>query len=237
MEVKYLRFLLPLRCFLFITAGLLLSIMLSTSSEELNKWWTIIVSVCNIITIALLLFFCQRNKTTYGEFVNYKKGKTSIKSVIITAFVILVVGMGGMQLAGIICYGEIPHFPIIMIQPIPLWLAIMNIIVLPLTTTLAEDGIYLGAIKQNDSKHIIILSAFFYAFQHSFIPFIPDVSFIIYRFLSFLPLAIIMCLWYRKTKNPLPFMVGHFIINLATVAQIVMTSASPDLFEHMKSFS
>ena len=149
--------------------------------------------------------------------------------------VMLVVGMCGMQLAGFISYGEIPHFPIMMIQPIPLWIAIANIFLLLLTTTLAEDGIYLGVINQNDSKSVVIGSAFFYALQHSFIPFLPDARFVLYRFLSFLLIAIIMCFWYRKNKNPLPFMAGHFVLNLATVAQIVIISASPGMFEQMLS--
>jgi len=230
-------FLLPLRCVLFILTGLLLSFASNSSPEELSKWWTVIVSFCNIITILLLLAFCRSQGVSYPKFVNYEKGKTKIKSVIITVIVVLVVGMGGMQAAGVICYGEIPHFPVMMVQPIPLWIALVNILILPITTTLAEDGIYLGMVNQTDSRTLSIMSAFFYALQHSFIPFIPDFSFILYRFLSFLPLTLIMCLWYRRTKNPLPFMIGHFVINLATVAQIVMTSASPEIFEQMKGLS
>jgi len=112
-----------------------------------------------------------------------------------------------------------------------MWLAIANIFVLPITTTLAEDGLYLGILNQTGSKFVLITSAFFYALQHSFIPLLPDPSFRAYRFLSFLPLTVIMCVWYSKTKNPLPFMVGHFIINLATIAQIVLVSAMPGIFE------
>ena len=236
MKSKFI-FLLPLRCVLFVLTGLLLSFALNSSLEELSKWWTVIVSFCNIITILLLLAFCRSQGVSYPKFVNYEKGKTKIKSVIITVIVVLVVGMGGMQAAGVICYGEIPHFPVMMVQPIPLWIALVNILILPITTTLAEDGIYLGMVNQTDSRTLSIMSAFFYALQHSFIPFIPDFSFILYRFLSFLPLTLIMCLWYRRTKNPLPFMIGHFVINLATVAQIVMTSASPEIFEQMKGLS
>jgi hypothetical protein len=185
----------------------------------------------------LLLLICRAKKTTYGKFVNYEKRKTSIKIMLIVVIVMLVVGMGSIMLTGFIIYGEIPHFPAMTFQPIPLWIAVANIVVLPLTTTLAEDGIYLGVINQNDSTHTVIVSAFFYALQHIFIPFIPDLNFILYRFFMFLPLAVIMCVWYRKNKNPLPFMTGHFILNLATVVQIVMVSASPEMFEQMGMLS
>ena len=229
--------LIPFRSALFALVGVLLYCVTKSSFEDLSKWWTVIVSACNIVTILLLLLICRSKGTTYGKFINFEKGKSKIKTVIFAIIVVLVVGMGGMQLAGLFCYGELPHFPIMMIQPIPLWIAILNIFVLPLTTTLAEDGIYIGVLNPSESKVVLVLSIVFYALQHSFIPFVPDLTFICYRFLSFLPLTIIMCLWYRKHKNPLPFMVGHFVINLATVGQVLMTSAAPEIFDLMKSLS
>jgi len=227
--------LIALRSIVFLMTSLLLFVALNIPFDNLSKWRTLLVLFCNIVTILVLLFICRAKETTYWNFINFEKGKTKRKTIVIVMFVMLVVGMCGMQLAGLISYGEIPHFPIMMIQPIPLWIAIINIFLLPLTTTVAEDGIYLGAINQNDSKSIVIGSAFFYALQHSFIPFLPDARFILYRFLSFLPIAIIMCFWYRKNKNPLPFMVGHFVLNLATVVQIVIISASPGMLEQMLS--
>lgn len=225
---KYI-FLLPLRSVLFVLTGLSLHLALNSPLEDLSRWWSVVVTLVNIATLCLLLLVCHRAKIPYSRFINYKKGKTSAKSAFITVVVVILVGMGGMQAAGFICYGELPHFPVVMMQPIPLGIAIVNILILPLTTTLAEDGIYLGILNRTNSKAALLLSMFFYALQHSFIPLTFDFSFIMYRLLSFLPLTIIMCLWYRKTKNPLPFMIGHFIINLATVVQIVISSAVPGI--------
>lgn len=53
------------------------------------------------------------------------------------------------------------------------------------------------------------------------------------RKLSFLPLTVILCGHYRKHQNPLPIMVGHAIIDVATVAQILATSAIPGFYEMM----
>ena len=53
----------------------------------------------------------------------------------------------------------------------------------------------------------------------------------LYRFLSFLPLTVIFCLYYRKQKNPMPAMVSHAILDAATGAMILMTSVSPALYE------
>lgn len=45
--------------------------------------------------------------------------------------------------------------------------------------------------------------------------------------------SIILCWYYYKKRNPVPIMVGHAVIDLATAAQIVATSAVPGLYETM----
>ena len=69
--------------------------------------------------------------------------------------------------------------------------------------------------------------------QHCFIPTLLDGRYIVYRFLSFLPLTLILCWYYYRKRNPLPIMVGHALIDLATAAQIVATSFIPGLYQTM----
>lgn len=141
--------------------------------------------------------------------------------------------MCGLYLAGLICYGAFPYLDKTMVEPVPLWLAIFALLFLPLTTTIAEDGLYLGYginIATGNKWVNVSLSAFFYAFQHSFIPFLPDGIFILYRFLSFLPLTVLICFWYQKSRNPLPFIIGHFILNIATAVQILIMTVCPNLY-------
>lgn len=84
------------------------------------------------------------------------------------------------------------------------------------------------------NKHMAILvPAFFFALQHSFIPTLFDARYIIYRFLSFLPLTVILCYYYHKHRNPLPIITGHVVIDLATATQILATSAVPGMYEKM----
>lgn len=138
-------------------------------------------------------------------------------------------------MAGYFCYGIIPYAAPMMIAPIPVWLAVINVAILPITTAFAEDGLYLGCgVNQIQNKIVaIIIPSFFFALQHSFIPTLFDLRYIIYRFLSFLPLTLILCWYYYKKRNPLPIMVGHAIIDVATVLQILATSVIPGLYEMM----
>lgn len=229
---KSIPFMLPVRCVIFLLAFVLISTISKLSYNDISKWWTSIAVVTNLITIAILWLYSDKKGITYKKLLNYERG-TSVKSAILIITLTILVGMCGLMFAGLICYGTFPYLDKTLVQPIPLWLAILVILLLPLSTTLAEDGLYLGYgvnMSANGKWLNVSLSAFFYALQHSFIPFLPDGVFVLYRFISFLPLTIIICFWYQKNKNPLPFMIGHFILNVATAMQILIMTVCPDLF-------
>lgn len=232
---KKLVYLLPIRSIMFFLIFVVGSLIVNKELTGISNWWSIVATIVNIITILLLVFITKKMNTNYKELINYEKGKTKIKQVVIMSIIILLIGTGGMYLAGFICYGKFPYAAPMMIEPIPVILAIINFIVLPLTVPFAEDGLYLGCgVNQIKNKYMaILIPAFFYALQHSFIPTLFDGKFIIYRFLSFLPLTIILCWYYYKKRNPVPIMIGHALIEVASVVLILVTSISPDIYQTM----
>lgn len=238
MRNKKLIMLMPLRSLIFIMVFVIASALTGKQLTDLSNIWSVAASVINVFFI-LTLVLISRNKGGFLKLINYEKGKTRPKQVFAMIGIILLLGMGGMYLAGFICYGIIPYLAPMMIAPIPPVPAVINLILLPVSTALAEDSLYLGCgVRQFDNKYAAVLvPAFFFALQHCFIPTLFDIRYIIYRFLSFLPLTIILCIHYRKHQNPLPIMIGHAVIDVATAAQILATSVIPGFYEMMLSKS
>ena len=228
-----LKYLLPIRSIMFILIFVIGSIITKKELNDITNWWSIVATIVNVITILILLFVCKKMGSSYKEWINYEKGKTNIKQVIVMCIITLVFASTGMYLAGYICYGVIPYLAPMMAAPIPLVLAIINFILLPLTVSFAEDGLYLGCgVNSFKNKYLAILvPAFFYAIQHCFIPVLFDFKFIVYRFLSFLPLTIIFCYYYKKKKNPVPIMIGHAIVEIASVILVLVTSINPEIYQ------
>ncbi|MBQ7581342.1 MAG: CPBP family intramembrane metalloprotease [Lachnospiraceae bacterium] len=227
--------LLPIRSVVFLLIFALGSKAAGRELSDISNWWTIVATVVNLFTILLLVFVSKKNGMTYLQLINYRKGATKAGQVILLSLIILIVGVGGMYLAGFLCYGVIPYTPPMMIAPIAKIPAVINFFLLPVTTALAEDGLYLGCgvnMIENQTMQVII-PAFFYALQHCFIPTLFDGKYILYRFLSFLPLTVILCLYYRKKRNPVPVMVGHALIDLMTVSWVLATSLIPGFYEMM----
>ena len=235
MKENKLPYLLPIRSIMFLFIFVVGSLITRKGLDEISNWWTIVATIVNIITIVVLVFAAKKNGMTYWELIGYRKGNTKISQVVVVSIIVLVIGTGGMYLAGYLCYGVIPYSSPMMIAPIPKVLAIINFLPLPITTALAEDGLYLGCgVNQIENKMLaIILPAFFYALQHCFIPTLFDAKYILYRLLSFLPLTIILCWYYYKKKNPVPVMIGHALIDMMTVLWVLTTSINPGFYEMM----
>ena len=233
MKNSKLKYLLPIRIIMFVLIFVIGSITTKQNLNDITNWWSIVASIVNIITIVILVLVAKKLNVSYFKLINYEKGKTNIKQIIIMCIITLVFASTGMYLAGYICYGVIPYLAPMMASPIPLILAIINFMVLPLTVSFAEDGLYLGCgVNSFKNKYAAVLvPAFFYALQHSFILLLFDFKFIIYRLLSFLPLTIIFCYYYYKKKNPVPMMIGHTIVEIASVVMILVTSIHPSLYQ------
>lgn len=239
MDRKTLPYLMPVRSIIFPLIFLVGAGLVNKRIDEISNWWSITDTIVNLLTIAMLIFAARSTGQTFAELIGYKKGQTKVRQAVIISVIILVVGMGGMYLAGFLCYGVIPYGAPMLIAPIPVVLAAVNIPLLPITTVFAEDGLYLGCGVNNikNKYAAVLVPALFYALQHSFIPTLFDVRYILYRFLSFLPLTVILCAYYYKKRDPVPIMIGHAIIDVATAAQIMATSAIPGFYDMMCSMA
>ena len=141
MKRDKLPYLLPMRSVIFLLIFLNASNLTGKELGEISNWWTIVATVVNILTILLLVVIAKKNKMTYWDLINYKKGTTKVKQIVIISIIVLAVGTGGMYLAGFLCYGVIPYAAPMMIAPIAKILATINFFLLPVTTAFAEDGV------------------------------------------------------------------------------------------------
>lgn len=234
-------FLLPIfRSALFIVVGLIFALATHQSLVQASRWWSILCTFCNIITIILLIVICKSEGTTYKELIGFNKKQGNLKYTLLIVSIMLLMGIGGMYGFGFLIYG---YVPVTMIQPIPVWLSAINLILLPLTVVLTELPLYFGyslnGIEKITGNKILSVAypMFFYALQHSFMPLLFDWKHILFRFLSFLPLMIVFGIIYYRNRKLKPLMIGHACLDLATGAQILMTSISPAIFEMMKAMN
>lgn len=231
--------LLPFRCILFVLVFVIGAALTGKNVKDINNWWSLVATAVNIVTILIVVLAAKRSGKGFKQFMGLTKGKNTPKKLILLVLGFTAVGYGGLNLAGLVCYGSImPKVTVEhVVAPMPFVLALVNLVLLPATISFAEDGLYLGCgVNSFKNKYAaIIIPAFFYALQHCFIPTMFDAKYMLYRFISFLPLTVIFCWYYHKKKNPLPIMIAHAVLDYATAMTILITSSSGELYDKMLS--
>ena len=238
-------FLLPVRSIIFILVSVIGTAVTGKALADIGSWWSLTATAVNLVMILAFIIYSKKTGISFSLFmtdypVMLKRRRDEAATLKKTALLVLAfaaVGMGGMYLSGLICYGSImPRVTLDIVAPITPALAVINFILLPATVSFAEDGLYLGCgVRSIGNKYAaVIIPAFFYALQHCFIPTYADAKYMIYRFLSFLPLTVIFCIHYRRHRDPVPIMISHALLDLATSSLILMTSVSPEIYEKMQ---
>lgn len=218
-EKKYL-ILLPIRIILFIILFSIIALITQNNLQDISKYWTLGVVICNFITIAILFLVCKKNHTNYWDLIDYKKSK--LKNIIIIGVIIALIDTLGTYIFSVFFSDTATYSTNIIMQPLPVWVVILDLILLPITSIFAEEGLYLGVgINKANNIYLAIL---FYSLQHCFFPMIFDFKYMIYRFIAFMPSIIFMCIYYKKKKEIVPIMFEHFIINFVTIIQILLIS-------------
>lgn len=236
-------FLVPvLRPALFIAAGILLVTLppfRGKSLRDVSSWWGLLCIVVNIITIIILIILTKRNGKNFWDLINHNPHKKKrLKEILIAISMMLLLGIGGLWVFSYLVYG---YIPVTNIQPLPIWSAVLVLLLLPVTTVFAEMPLYLGycapRIKNITKNEVlsIVYPLFFYALQHSFIPLIFDFKHMLSRFLVFIPLLVVIGIWYYRKKDLLPLMIGHGLLDTLTAMQLLMVSIYPSIYDMMLS--
>lgn len=225
-----------LRTFLFIVAGLLLLALPSFRDKNLvdaSMWWPLLCIAVNVITILFLFLLVRYEGKSFRTLFNHHPDKKKTLKEIFTAIpLMLILGISGLVGFSWLVYG---YMPVTNTQALPVWAAIVVVILLPVTIVFSEIPFYLGycapRIKNKTKNEVlsIVYPLFFYALQHSFMPLLFDFKHVLSRFLMFIPLLIMIGIWYFRKKDLVPLMAGHGLLDVFTAIQLLMVALYPSI--------
>lgn len=209
--------------------------------DDISVWWPLICIAVNIVTILILHLLMKHEGKSFRDliFVGHKS-QTSKKEFFIAVPVMIVLGIGGLLGFSWLIYG---YMPVTSTQPLPVWAGIIVLILLPVTIVFSEIPLFIAYCVPRigdltKSKFLSFLyPLFFYALQHSFMPFIIDIKHMTSRFIMFIPLLIMIGIWYSRKKDILPLMAGHGVLDLFTGIQLLMVSLYPSVYIMMQQKS
>ena len=217
------------RLILFLIFQALIALFLS-SWEASQKHWLLTATLANLISIIILIsLFKREDRKLISLFrFNHVSFRKDLLIFIGLSLLIGPIAFFPNNLISLWLWGkaEIPFN--MMFQPIGKWLSYTLLLAFPITIAFAELATYFGYIMPRLEKQLYrkwisgLLPVFFLSIQHCTLPFIPDVKFVIYRGLVFLPLALLLgvSIRYRPTLFPY-FAILHGIMDFGTAIMFI----------------
>ena len=200
--------------------------------HDAEPWLPVYGTLIDIGCLALLWRLTHREGTALIDLVGFQRARL-VRDVFLGLALIpvsLVFILAGTCAAGWIVYGtpEPPYFP----GGLPLPAALYGVFVWPFIWGLTEQMTYNGyllprfQILGRSTGVAIVVVAFAWSLQHSFMPLTFDTRFMAYRLLASPPFAVFDTLLYLRLRRLVPLAVAHALMDGATVLIPLLASAA-----------
>lgn len=227
---KHLIALLASRLLLFLFFQAIIGILVK-SWEVSEKYWLLTATLTNIVSIALLYFLFSREGENYLSI--FRINRSGVKKDILVFLGITLISGPLVFAPGYflsLYIWDDPNIPTgMMFGPVESWLVYVLLFAFPVTIAFAELATYFVYIMPRlksliKSKWLaLLLPVLFLSIQHCTLPFIPDLSFVFYRALMFLPFAFLIgvSIWFRPSLFPY-LAVLHGIMDFGTAIMFLI---------------
>ena len=229
-KLTQLLVLLVSRLFLFLLFQCLTALVLSSWMRS-EGYWLLAATLTNLVSIALLFYLFRSEGKNYLSLFRFDRltYRKDVRVFIMLALLTGPVAFVPNYLLSKWLWAD-PAIPYeMMFRPMESWLAIIMLVAFPVTIVLAELATYFGYIMPRlmgglRSKWLAVaLPVLFLSLQHITLPFIPDLKFILYRGLVFLPFAALIGIALYKRPSLFPwFAILHGVMDLGTAVMFVV---------------
>lgn len=219
----------------FITAWLFISLDMSSPYDSARAWWPVGLIVINGIVLVVLFFAVRREGVTLSSLIGFDKSmfRKDLASSLWIIPVSMILAVGATLGFGILLYNHNAPSGLMSLSALPAWVMILSLIFHPLINAFVEEMTYNGYVFPRLNGLLrstwltVILVTFFFALQHIALPFAFDAKFLLWRFLSFVPLLLFWVLIYAKMRRLTTLIIVHWIMDIFGVLNCVLFLPSP----------
>ena len=197
---------------------------LSSLWDGSAAWWPVTIILTDLICLILLIHFYKQEGKRYWDVFKIDRQHVKKDLLFMLGFLVLLGPVGFLPniLSAQWLFGD-PQIALdLLIRPLPVWAAILSFLSFPLLQGIVEIPTYtLYVLPRLEKQGIrpwlaITLTGFFLSAQHVFAPFIPDLSFITYRLVMFLPFAFLIAIVMRWRPRLMPYIaLVHVLMNVS----------------------
>lgn len=202
----------------------------SSAWEDSANWWPFFVTITNIICVTLMVYLLNKEGKRFWDI--FRIQKKHIKSDLLALLGITII-MGPIAFLPNIWLGSLlfenPQETLeLLVRPLPLWAAVTGMILFPLTQGMAEIPTYFSYTmprfeEQGMSRWLAVtIPAMMLGLQHIGVPFLFNVSYLVWRGLMFIPFAFLVGIVMRWRPRLLPYLaIIHVLMDLSFAAMLL----------------
>lgn len=221
---------------MFVAQGIVAVIMLLRGSPtpwiSAAPYWTVYGTLIDIGCLALLRKFTGAEGTTIWNLIGpirWRNGRDFFVGLGFWVAASPLFVLGGMLSAWLVYGTTQPNvFPgVVMGRVLPVWAIVYSCSVWWMIWSPTEEITYQGYVVpriealSGRTWVAVVVVGFWWALQHSFIPFIADWRFVLWRFLAFLPGIIMFIFLYLRTRRLAPLIVAHYLMDIIGVVMTI----------------
>lgn len=194
-------------------------------------WWMIAVALTDLVCLALLIYLYQQEGKRFWNVFRLERQFVKQDLLFLLGFLAIAGPAGYLPniLSAQWLFGDQQTALDMLVRPLPAWAAIIGFVSFPSLQGLVEIPTYmLYVMPRLETQGVrpwlaVLLTSFFLSTQHMFAPFLPDMRFITYRLVMFLPFAILIALVIRWRPRLMPYIaVIHVLMNMSVAVMSLM---------------
>jgi len=226
---------LPIRLLLFAGLQAVLALIFfligkSNSWSLSANWWPLVVFIANMICLFLLIRFYKAEGDRFWNIFKFHKDTVGKDLLALLGFLVVAGPIGFLPniLLGNLLFGNFNLATEMFLRPLPMWAVFGSILLFPLTQGLVEIPTYMMFVMPRIEKGglprwaSILLPTLFLAAQHIAIPLVFNMNFILWRFLMFLPFALLVALVIKWRPRLLPYIaIIHVLMDISTAIMLL----------------
>ncbi len=218
------------RCILLVgVQGILAFLFFSNGNQtpwvSAAEWWTVYGTVVDLSCLLLLFLALKKEGKKISSLLDFSKVKfvKDIKSGLLIFFLIFpLIGLLYSFGTGYLIFNENTLNLIsgqLAERTLPRWAFFYSILIWWIIWSTTEELTYQAyslprLMKKHSQIKVIIFIGFFWALQHSFLPLIFDLRYMVWRLVTFFPLVICLMISYIKTGRITPVIIAHALMDI-----------------------
>jgi uncharacterized protein len=195
-----------------------------------SPWWPFYGLFANLLCFLILKWALKDENVKILSLINFQAQKIKKDIVFSLAFIIIsiIIAITSAFIFGYLIYGRYTYDLMPLFSDIPIVFVIIFVVVFPVINSILEEITYNGFIfprLKAEVKHtsiVILIVLFFFTLQHIFILFVPDLKYLTWRLLCFVPLLAFWIIIYTRMRRLTSLIIVHWFMYTFAIMSIIM---------------